>query len=65
MHYTTSRNTQSSAHEDGRNYRTKHVELILIISKSLLLHLVGCLYYYISDARSYKYQTQMIYAAAF
>ena len=44
------------APEDGRNYRPKPVELIGIINKSLLLHLVGCLYYCISDARSYKYQ---------
>jgi len=30
--------------EDGRNYRPKHVELIVIINKNLLLlHLVGCL----------------------
>jgi len=42
--YTTSYNTQSSAPEDGRNYRQKHVELIRIINKPLLLHLVGCLY---------------------
>ena len=45
VHYTTSCNTQSSAPEDGRNYRPKHVELIGIIKKLLLLHLVGCLYY--------------------
>ena len=37
--------TQSSAPEDGRNHRPKHVELIGIINKPLLLHLVGCLYY--------------------
>jgi len=37
---------QSSAPEDGRNYRPKHVELIEIINKLLLLHLVGCLHYY-------------------
>ena len=36
--------TQSSAPEDGRNYRPKHVALIEITSKVLLLHLVGCLY---------------------
>ena len=36
---------------DGRNYRPKHVELIVIINKNLLLlHLVGSLYYCISDA---------------
>ena len=31
---------QSSAPEDGRNCRPKHVELIVIINKLLLLHLV-------------------------
>ena len=41
--YTTSCNTQSSAPEDGQNHRPKHVELIGIINKPLLLHLVGCL----------------------
>ena len=44
-HYTTSCNTQSSAHEDGLNYRPKHVELTGIINKPLLLHLVGFPYY--------------------
>jgi hypothetical protein len=33
---------QSSAPADGRDHRPKHVELIGIINKSLLLHLVGC-----------------------
>jgi len=33
-----------------------HVELIGIINKPLLLHLVGCLYICISGARSYKHQ---------
>jgi hypothetical protein len=42
--YTTSRNTQSSAPEDGQNNCPKHVELTGIIKKPLLLHLVGCLY---------------------
>jgi len=46
VHYTTSCNTQSSALEDGRNHRPKYVELIGIINKPLLLHLVGCLYYW-------------------
>ena len=45
VHYTTSCNRQSSAPEDGREYRPKHVELIAIIYKPLLLHLVGCLHY--------------------
>ena len=37
--------TQSSVPEDGRNYRPKQVELIEIINKPLLLHLVVYLYY--------------------
>ena len=45
VRYTTSCNTQSSALEDGRNYSPKHLELIRIINKPLLLHLVDCLYY--------------------
>ena len=45
VHYTTSCNTQSSAPEDGQNNCPKHVELIGISNKPLLLHLVGCLYY--------------------
>ena len=45
IHYTRSCNTQSSAPEDGRNHRPKHVELILMINEPLLVHLFGCLYY--------------------
>jgi len=45
VHYTTSCNTQSSAPEDEQNNCPKHVELIRIINKPLLLHLVGCIYY--------------------
>ena len=45
MHYTTSCNTQSSAPEDGQNNCPKHGELIGIINKPLVLHVVGCLYY--------------------
>ena len=55
MHYATSCNTQSStipqdvtqtsAPEDGQNNCPKHVELTGIINKSLLLYLVGFLYY--------------------
>ena len=40
VHYTTSCNTQSSPPDCP-----KHVELIGIINKPLLLHLFGCLYY--------------------
>jgi len=48
--------TQSSGPEDGRNYRPKHVELIEVTNKLLLLYLVGCLYYCIRDVRSHKHQ---------
>ena len=47
VHYTTSCNTQSSAPEDGRDHRPKHVELIGIINKPLLLHLVGVYIIYV------------------
>jgi len=56
VHYTTSCNTQSSAPEDGWDHRLKHVELIGIINKLLLLHLVGVYIIYVNDARSNKYQ---------
>jgi hypothetical protein len=39
--------TQSSAPEDVRNHRPNHFELIGIINKPLISHLVGCLYYLI------------------
>ena len=45
VHYTTGCNTQSSAPEDGQNNCPKHVELIGIINKPLLLQVVRCLYY--------------------
>ena len=41
VHYTTSCNTQSSPSEDGWDHRLKHVELIRISNKPLLLHLFG------------------------
>jgi hypothetical protein len=45
VHYTTSCITQSVVPEDGQNNCPKHVELIAIINKELLLHPVGCLLY--------------------
>jgi len=45
VHYTTSCNKRSSAPEDGQNNCPKHVELTGIITKPLLLPLLGCLYY--------------------
>ena len=56
MHYTTSCNTQSSVPEDGRNHRPKHVELIGIINKTLLLHLVGYLYNFFNILIKYDRQ---------
>ena len=61
VHYTTSFNTQSSAPEDGRDHRRKHVELIGIINGPLLLHLVGVYIIYVNDARSNKYQNNLNY----
>jgi len=51
VHYTTSCNTQSSVPEDQR---PKHVELIGIINKPLLLHLVGV--YIIGTCRFYEFK---------
>jgi len=44
------------AAEDGRDQHPKHVQLIGIINKPLLLQLVGVYIIYISDVRSNKYQ---------
>ena len=65
VHYTTSCNTQSSAPEDRRDHRPKHVELIGPINKPSLLHLVGVYIIYIDDARSSKYQINMQRFSAF
>jgi hypothetical protein len=43
---------QCHAPEEGRNHRPKHVELIGIINKPLLLHLFGYLYYFFDSLRS-------------
>jgi hypothetical protein len=59
VHYTTSCNTQSSAPEDARDQRPKHIELIGIINKRLLLNLAGVYIIYINDARSSKYQNHV------
>ena len=57
VHYATSCNTQSSAPED---HSPKHVELIGIIHKPLLLHLVDVYVIYVNGARSSKYQSSII-----
>ena len=59
VHHTTSCNTQCNAPDDGRVRRPKRVELIGIINKLLLLHLVDVYTIYIKDARSNKYQIHM------
>ena len=55
VHYITSYNAQSSAPEDGRVQRPKHVELIEFINKPLLLQLFGVVIF-INDARSNIHQ---------
>ena len=57
--------TQSSAPKDGRNYSPKHVELIEVINELSLLHLVGCLYYCINDARSNKHKNHGVFSSLF
>ena len=49
-------NTQSSAPEDGWDQRPKHVEMIGIINKQLLLQLVGVYIIYVNGARLNKFQ---------
>ena len=44
--------------EDVRNYLPKHAELIRIINKPLLLHLVICLYYCISEVKVLCYKSE-------
>ena len=51
---------QSSAPEDGHDHRPKHVELIGIINKPLLLHLVGVYIIYVNDAQSNKHQMYIL-----
>ena len=58
VYYTTSCNSQSSAPADGRDHLAKHVELVGIINKPLLLHLFGVYIIYINDARSNKYHNK-------
>jgi len=62
VHYTSSCNTQSSAPEDERDHRPKHVELIGIINKPLLLHLFGVYIIYVNDAWSIRYQSDTCFA---
>ena len=60
MCYSLWCNTQSSAPENGQNNCPKHVEMIGIINKPLLLHLVGCLYYLLQ--KWYEKQTFILIA---
>ena len=54
VHHTTSCNKQSSVPEDGQNNCPKHVSLIGIINKTLLLHLFGCLYYFLIHCFTFR-----------
>jgi len=60
VHYTRSCNTQSFASEDGCDHRPKHVELIGIVNKPLVLHPFGVYIIYVNDAWSNKYQIYSI-----
>ena len=64
-HYSTSCNKQSSAPEDGRDHCPKHVVLVGIINKPLLLHPVGVYIIYVTDARSSKYQINILFVAMY
>ena len=59
MCYSLWYNTQPRAPEDGQDQCPKHVELIGIINKPLLLLLVGVYIIYVNDARSNKYQIKL------
>ena len=52
--YISYHTTQSIAPEDGCDHRPKHVEMIGITNKPLVLHLVGVYITYVNDARSTK-----------
>ena len=56
VHYTTSCNTQCSPPEDGREHCPKHVDLIGIINKPLLLHLLFVDIIHVNEAGSSKYE---------
>jgi hypothetical protein len=47
LHYTTNCNTQFITPEDGSDQCPKHLELIGIVNKPLLLHLFGFYIIYI------------------
>jgi hypothetical protein len=65
VYYTTSCNTQSSAPEDGRDHRPKHVELIGIINKPLLLHLVVVYIIYIYEITGFNILSDNIFNVNF
>ena len=58
VHYTTTCKHSLVLLRVGEIIARNNVDLIGIINKLLLLHLDGCLCYCISDARSYKPQTE-------
>ena len=52
--------TQSSAPEDGRNYRPKHVELIEIVNKIITVAAIWLFILLYHDARSHKRETSKL-----
>jgi hypothetical protein len=65
VHYTTSCNTQSSAPEDGRDPYPKHVELIGIINKPLLLHLFGVYIIYSTKGLDRSHREEWVLIAGY
>ena len=61
VHYATSCKHSLVLLRMGEIIARKHVVLIGIINKPLLLHPVGYLYYCINDARSNRFQTRSSY----
>jgi hypothetical protein len=59
VHYTTSCIAQSNAPEDGQNNCPKHVELIRIINKQLLLQM--CIFYYLYQWCTVKQISNNVY----
>jgi len=56
LHYTTSYKHSLVLLRMGEIIARNVLSWLKLLIKLLLLHLVGCLYYCISDARSHKYQ---------
>ena len=59
VHYTTSYKLSLALLRMGEIIARNMLSWLKLLIKLLLLHLVGCLYYCIGDARSHKYQMRI------